>query len=82
MKIPFLLSKAFLFFKQKYIFSYSWLEKYFFKISKNFAEADTKKHGYASAKPSALADCRGEFRTLHMCIKQMNGFKVNENKRI
>ena len=23
------------FLKQKYIFSYSWLEKYFFKISKN-----------------------------------------------
>ena len=30
-----------------------------------FAEADTKKHRYASAKASAFADCRGEFRMLH-----------------
>ena len=30
-----------------------------------FAEADSKKHRYASAEPSAFADCRGEFRTLY-----------------
>ena len=37
-----------------------------FKIPKNsFAEADTIKHKYASAKPSAFVDYRGEFRTLH-----------------
>ena len=29
-----------------------------------FAKADTKKRRYASAKASAFADCRGEFRTL------------------
>ena len=56
-------------FKQKYIL---FLETYFFKISKNliglaffFAEADTKKHRYASA----FADCRGEFRTLSNTVK-------------
>ena len=60
----------FFFFKQKYIY-FSLLENKFFKIPKNlialaffFSEVDTKKHRYASAKPSAFADCRGSFRTL------------------
>ena len=57
----FLLSETLLFFfKQKYILL---LETYFFKIPKNliasalffFAEADTKKHKYASAKASNAA---------------------------
>ena len=33
-----------------------------------FAEADTKKRRYASAKASAFADCRGEFRTLQLAL--------------
>ena len=47
------------------------LEKYFLKIPKNsvylgifFAEAYTEKHRHASAKPSAFADCQGEFQPL------------------
>ena len=59
-KITFLLSETLLFFlEQKYIL---FLETYFFKIPKNlitsaffFAEADTKKHRYASAKASNAA---------------------------
>ena len=59
-KIIFLLSKKMLFFiGQKYILL---SETYFFKIPKNlitsaffFAEADTKKHRYASAKASNAA---------------------------
>ena len=59
MKITFLLSETLLFFfKRKYIL---FLETYFFKIPKNliasaffFAEADTKKHRYASAKARIL----------------------------
>ena len=35
-----------------------------------FAEADTKKHRYASAKALVFADCRGEFQTLQS--KNMN----------
>ena len=38
---------------------------FFFLISKNLtAEANTIKWRCASAKASAFADCRGEFRTL------------------
>ena len=50
---------------------------YFFKIPKNliacifFAEADTKKHIYASAKASTFADCQGEFRTLIPISKEV-----------
>ena len=59
-KITFLLSETLLFFlEQKYIL---FSETYFFKIPKNlitsaffFAEADTKKHRYASAKASNAA---------------------------
>ena len=58
-KITFLLSETLLFFfKQKYILL---LETYFFNIPKHlmasafFAEADTKKHRYASAKASNAA---------------------------
>ena len=69
----FLLSKTFLcFFKQKYIFSYSWLEKYFLKISKNsialvfFLPRQKLKNRYALAKPSAFVDCQSEFCTLRI----------------
>ena len=55
------------------------METYFFKIPKKlltsafffflffifFAEADTKRHRYASAKASEFADRRGEFQLLH-----------------
>ena len=66
---------AFLF-KQKHVL---YMETYFFKIPKKlltsafffflffifFAEADTKRHRYASAKASEFADRRGEFQLLH-----------------
>ena len=49
----FLLSKTFLFFKS--ISFYSW--KSINCLSIFFAEADTKKHRYASAKALAFANC-------------------------
>ena len=56
-KITFLLSETLLFFFEENCILFS--ETYFFKIPKNlitsaffFAEADTKKHRYASAKAS------------------------------
>ena len=71
-KNNFLLSETFLFFFSKNIY-FKFLEMFFifFKDSKEFnclgnffAEADTKNHRYTLAKASALADSRGEFRTL------------------
>ena len=59
-KITFLLSETLLFFFEENCILFS--ETYFFKIPKNlitsaffFAEADTKKHRYASAKASNAA---------------------------
>ena len=70
-KNNFLMKRNISFFKQKYIALF--LETYIFKISKNlialtffFAEGDTKKDRYASAKALALPVCRGKFQTLRL----------------
>ena len=48
----FSLSKTLLFFLERKYVLFS--ETYFFKITKKFVEADTKKHGYVSQKPQML----------------------------
>ena len=55
-EIFFSFTKDFFFSFRKSIFS--------FNFSNLTAEANTIKWRYASAKASAFADCRGEFRTL------------------
>ena len=65
-KIIFLLSKTFFFINQLFFILgkvFSWVLR--IKLPWHFfAKADTKKHSYASAKPSAFDDCRGEFQML------------------
>ena len=39
-----------------------------------FAEADTEKHRYASAKASGFADCQGKFQTLYLKFVDSLGY--------
>ena len=45
-------------------------------LGNSFAEVVTIKTRFVSAKPSAIADCRGEFRGLYMVILSKSFFHV------
>ena len=49
----------------RFLKSYLRRHFFFFLFFFFFAEADTKRHRYASAKASEFADHRGEFQLLH-----------------
>ena len=48
-------------------------------LGNSFAEVITIKTLFVSAKPSAIADCRGEFRGLYMAILSKSFFYVKSN---